>query len=77
MNNERTISKASLVLSDYTLATDPEDRKAFLSILDRYIVSIEDLRVKNIFERMTTTKDDTERDLYIEILGELLEDLNR
>lgn len=63
--------KAELVLSDYTLATDPEERKIHLAMLDRYIMTLDDPTLSLYFVRFTTTSDETEKDLYIEILMEL------
>ena len=74
---ENDILKADLMLSDYTLATDPEEKKIYLDLLDRYIVKLDEADLTAIYRRMATVTNDAERNIYVEILVDLLDDRKR
>ena len=72
-----SLLKADLILSDYTLLTDAEEKRILLNLLDRYIGEIDDPKISLIFNRMTTTENANEKDLYIEILTDIFSDFKR
>lgn len=74
---ENDILKADLMLSDYTLATDPEEKKIYLDLLDRYIVKLDEADLTAIYNRMATVTNDADRNIYVEILVDLLDDRKR
>lgn len=71
---ENDILKADLMLSDYTLATDPEEKKIYLDLLDRYIVKLDEANLTAIYNRMATVTNDAERNIYVDLLADLLAD---
>ena len=70
-----TILKADLILSDYTLASDPEEKKIYLNLLDRYVAALEDPIVSLYFVSMSSSENNDEKELYVEILMDILSDL--
>lgn len=74
---ENDILKADLMLSDYTLTTDPEEKKIYLDLLDRYIVKLDEADLTALYSRMATVTNDAECNIYVEILADLLADRKR
>ena len=72
-----SVLKADLILSDYTLLTDEEEKQILLNILDGYIGEIDDPKITLIFNRMATTENVKEKDLYIEILMDTFSEIKR
>ena len=64
--------KADLILSDYTLATDPEEKKTFFDTLDRYVMILEDPAVTLYYNKIADATNADEKEIYIEILVDLL-----
>ena len=62
------VLKANLLLSDYSLTTDLEEKNTILDILDRYLCELRDTRALIIFRKLCETKED----LYVEILMDLI-----
>ena len=71
---ERDVLKADLILSDITLATDPEEKRVLTDLLDRYVMRLEDPAVTEIFNKMTGVTNSDEIDIYTEILVDILAD---
>lgn len=71
---ENDILKADLMLSDYTIATDPEEKKIYLSLLDRYVTRLQEPVITAVFNRLATVNNEHERNIYIEILTDILAD---
>ena len=76
-NNETiyTLKKACLIFSDYTMATDPTDKDALLEILSDYIYALDDPKAILIYSKICDS-DESEREMYIEILGDILENMS-
>lgn len=70
----RATLKANLILSDYALATDPEEKKIYLDLLDRYVMILEDPAVTLYYTKIAGATNTDEKEIYIEILVDLLED---
>lgn len=70
----RATLKADLILSDYTFATDPEEKKIYLDLLDRYVMILEDPAVTLYYTKIAGATNADEKEIYIEILVDLLED---
>lgn len=71
------VLKADLILSDYTLSSDTEEKLLLFNLLDSYIGKIDDPKTTLVFNRMATIENAKEKDLYIEILMDILSDLKR
>ena len=67
-----SVLKADLILSDYTLSTDEEERRVLLNLLDTYIMEIDEPKTSVIFTRMVTTENTKEKELYTAILTDIL-----
>lgn len=67
------IFKADLILSDITLATDSEEKKVLLDLLDYYVMKLDDPTVTTIFNNMTGANG-KEREIYTEILVDIFND---
>lgn len=77
MNENHLIDlmKADLILSDYTLANgDEEAQKVFIDLLDKYVMRLEDPTINALFIKLTSTDKDNERELYTQIIVDILED---
>lgn len=69
------LMKADLILSDYTLASgDKESQKVFIDLLDKYVMRLEDPTITTLFIKLTAADKDEERELYTQILFDILED---
>ena len=76
-NYMTNVLKAELLLSDYAIATDPEEKRVYLDLLDRYVSNLDIFTVRTIFDRMATVKNYEENDLYVQILTDVLSDLRK
>ena len=65
------VLKADLLLSDYTLVTDPEEKDFLLELLGRYIYDLEDKKVILMYSKICDS-DEKEKDIYVEILMDLI-----
>ena len=70
-NLRATVKKAYLIFTDYTMATEPEDRDALLEILATYIYDLGDPRAILMYSKVCDS-DDNDRETYVEILGDIL-----
>lgn len=68
--------KANLILSDYTLATDKEEKNIYLNLLERYIMALDDPTITLYYTKVVDSVDNKEKEIYIEILMDLLGDHN-
>ena len=66
------LKKADLLISDYTLATDTQEKDLFLSVAGNYIREIHDPEIELIYYRVCEAPDPEEKELYLEILVDLL-----
>lgn len=66
------VLKANLLLSDYTLATDSEDKDTTLELLGRYIYDMDDNKAIYLYSKICDSSQE-EKDLYVEILMDYLE----
>lgn len=66
------VLKADLLLSDYTLVTDPEDKETTLELLGRYIYDMDDHNAVYLYSKICDSCHE-EKDLYIEILMDHLQ----
>lgn len=66
------VLKANLLLSDYTLVTDPEDKETTLGLLGRYIYDMGDNNAVYLYSKICDSCPE-EKDLYVEILMDHLE----
>lgn len=76
-NNDNFISsvkKAYLLYSDYTMATEPNDKEALLEILSTYIYGLNDHKVILMYSKICDSSED-EKETYTEILGDILSNL--
>jgi len=71
--NSITLQKVRLLISDYTQATDNQDKDLFLSISGNYIHEIRDPEIELMYYRLCESADLAEKELYTEILIDLLE----
>ena len=67
------LEKAALLISDYTLAGSLEDKDTFLAIAGNYIRRLDDPKIELIYSRVCEAPDEKEKELYTEILIELLD----
>lgn len=69
------LMKTDLILSDYALASgDKESQKVFIDLLDKYVMRLEDPTITALFIKLTAADKDEERELYTQILFDILED---
>ena len=66
------VLKADLLLSDYTLVTDPEDKETTLELLGRYIYDMDDNNAVYLYSKICDSCQE-EKDLYVEILTDYLQ----
>lgn len=74
LNNQDFISsakKAYLLYSDYTMATDPEDKDALLELLATYIYELDNHKAILMYSKVCDSSEN-EKEIYVEILGDLL-----
>jgi len=67
------LKKAEILISDYTQATDTQEKDLFLSIAGNYIREIQDPEIELIYYRVCEAPDPGEKELYLEILIDLLD----
>jgi len=67
------LKKAEILISDYTQATDTQEKDLFLSIAGNYIREIQDPEIELIYYRLCEAPDPKEKELYLEILVDLLD----
>ena len=67
------LKKADLLISDYTQATDAQEKDLFLSVAGNYIREIHDPEIELIYYRVCEASDPEEKELYLEILVDLLD----
>lgn len=67
------LKKVGLLISDYTQATDAEEKDLFLSVAGNYIREIQDPEIELIYYRVCEAPDPKEKELYLEILVDLLD----
>lgn len=65
------ILKADLLLSDYTLVDDPEDKETTLELLGRYIYDMGDNNAVYLYSKICDSSPE-ENDLYVWILMDYL-----
>ena len=65
------VLKASLLLSDYTMAEEPEEKDALLTLIRDYLDALKDSKLSLIYDKICLS-DGQEKELYIEILTDLL-----
>lgn len=68
-----TLKKVDLLISDYTQATDAQEKDLFLSVAGNYIREIQDPEIELIYYRVCEAPDPEEKELYLEIMVDLLE----
>ena len=68
------VLKAKLLLSDYTMTDNAEDKDTFLTLIREYLDALEDPKISLVFDRICLS-DGREKDLYTEILTDLLSKL--
>ena len=61
------VLKANLLLSDYALATEPEDKDTTLELLGRYVYDMDDNKAVYLYSKICDSCPE-ENDLYVEIL---------
>ena len=67
-----------LLLTDYTLSQgDNHDQEIFINLLDKYVIQLDNPTITTLFIKLTSTNNDQEKDLYIQILTDTLEDLKK
>ena len=67
------LKKVGLLISDYTQATDAREKDLFLSVAGNYIREIQDPEIELIYYRVCEAPDPKEKELYLEILVDLLD----
>ena len=67
------LKKAEILISDYTQATHAQEKDLFLSVAGNYIREIQDPEIELIYYRVCEAPDPEEKDMYLEILVDLLD----
>ena len=67
------LKKTDLLISDYTQATDAQEKDLFLAVAGNYIREIQDPEIELIYYRVCEAPDPKEKELYLEILVDLLD----
>lgn len=67
------LKKVGLLISDYTQATDTQEKDLFLSVAGNYIREIQDPEIELIYYSVCEAPDPEEKELYLEILVDLLD----
>lgn len=68
------ILKSDLLLSDYTLTTDPNEKEIFLELLHKYLELLNNSTLNLLYFKICDSSKE-EKDIYIEILIDTLSDL--
>ena len=71
--NSISLKKVELLISDYTQATDVQEKDLFLSVAGNYIREIQNPEIELIYYRVCEAPDPEEKELYLEILVDLLD----
>lgn len=70
--------KMDLLLTDYTLSQgNNHDQEIFINLLDKYVIQLDNPTITTLFIKLTSTNNDQKKDLYIQILTDILEDLKK
>lgn len=70
--------KIDLLLTDYTLSQgNNHDQGIFINLLDKYVIQLDNPTITTLFIKLTSINNDQEKDLYIQILIDTLEDLKK
>lgn len=67
------LKKAELLISDYIQTSDEKEKDLFLSVAGNYIREIQDPEIELIYYRVCEAPDPGEKELYLEILVDLLD----
>lgn len=67
------LKKAELMISDYAQATGTREKDIFLAVAGNYIREIQDPEIELIYYRICEAPDPREKELYLEILIDLLD----
>ena len=67
------LKKAEILISDYTQATHAQEKDLFLSVAGNYIREIQDPEIELIYYRVCEAPDPEEKELYLEILVDLID----
>lgn len=70
-----TTKKAFLLYTDYTMENNPVDKDALLELLGDYIYKLEDPRATIMYAKICDSSEE-DKELYIEILGDILENMS-
>lgn len=77
-SNCNILLKMDLLLTDYTLSQgNNHDQEIFINLLDKYVIQLDSPTITTLFIKLTSTNNDQEKDLYIQILTDTLEDLKK
>ncbi|MBQ0064470.1 MAG: hypothetical protein KBT48_01805 [Firmicutes bacterium] len=63
--------KADMVLSDYVLSTDQDEKKIIFDLLDQYVSQLDDPAITLYFSKIAGATNESEKEIYIEILTDL------
>lgn len=66
------ILKAELILSDYTLTADEQEKAVCIELLNEYIDRLDHPKATFIFNQLAQVSDDQSKDIYIDILFDVL-----
>lgn len=72
-DSKATLKKAYLIYTDYTLSSDPEEKEALLDLLSMYIHKLDNLKAELVYHSICMAQD-SEKESYTEILGDILID---
>lgn len=67
------LKKAELLISDYIQTSDEKEKDLFLSVAGKYIREAQDPEIELIYYRVCEAPDPKEKELYLEILVDLLD----
>lgn len=67
------LKKAELLISDYIQTSDEKEKDLFLSVAGKYILEIQDPEIELIYYCVCGATDPKEKELYLEILVDLLD----
>ena len=69
-----TVKKAHLIYTDYTMTSNHGEKDALLELLSMYIYKLNNLKMEIIYHSVCQC-DESEKESYIEILGDILEEM--
>lgn len=69
------VLKAELMLSDWTLVDDEQEKNICLELLEQYISNLDYPKATFIFNQFLNTRDNKSRDVYIDILFDLITEI--